>query len=53
MKNQMTHCQVHQVVHMQADNIFVDMHGDWWLGDFGSAISAGEPVIFYYTLVQL
>ena len=36
---------MHQVVHVQADNIFVDMQGDWWLGDFGSAISAGEPVI--------
>lgn len=29
---------------MQADNIFVDMEGVWWLGDFGSAISTGEQV---------
>ncbi|DBA70152.1 TPA: hypothetical protein ACH3X2_012204 [Trebouxia sp. C0005] len=29
---------------MQGDNIFVDMDGDWWLGDLGSAVEVGAAV---------
>ena len=29
---------------MQADNVFVDMAGAWWLGDLGSAVATGEKV---------
>ncbi|GIL77537.1 hypothetical protein Vretimale_2937 [Volvox reticuliferus] len=35
-----------QYIHMdvKADNIFVDMEGRWWLGDFGSTVRKGSPV---------
>lgn len=29
---------------MQGDNIFVDMVGNWWLGDLGSAVEVGAAV---------
>lgn len=29
---------------MQGDNIFVDMAGDWWLGDLGSAVEVRAAV---------
>ena len=29
---------------MQGDNIFVDMDGDWWLGDLGSAVEVAAAV---------
>ena len=29
---------------MQGDNIFVDMDGNWWLGDLGSAVDMGAAV---------
>jgi hypothetical protein len=29
---------------LQGDNIFVDMAGDWWLGDLGSAVEVGAAV---------
>ena len=29
---------------MQGDNIFVDMEGNWWLGDLGSAVDVGAAV---------
>ena len=29
---------------MQADNVFIDMTGDWWLGDLGSAVATGAVV---------
>ncbi|KAL0024674.1 hypothetical protein WJX77_007986 [Trebouxia sp. C0004] len=34
------------LVHMdvKGDNIFVDMAGDWWLGDLGSAVEVGAAV---------
>ncbi|KAL0042934.1 hypothetical protein WJX79_004298 [Trebouxia sp. C0005] len=35
-----------ELVHMdvKGDNIFVDMDGDWWLGDLGSAVEVGAAV---------
>jgi hypothetical protein len=30
---------------LQADNMFVDMSGLWWLGDFGSAVIREDPII--------
>lgn len=30
---------------MQGDNMFVDMSGLWWLGDFGSAVVEGTPIV--------
>jgi hypothetical protein len=30
---------------LQGDNIFVDHEGNWLLGDFGSAVKIGSPVI--------
>lgn len=30
---------------LQADNFFVDIDGDWWLGDFGSTIKTSEPIL--------
>ena len=29
---------------MQGDNIFLDMYGNWWLGDLGSAVDVGAAV---------
>ena len=29
---------------MQGDNIFLDMVGNWWLGDLGSAVEVGAAV---------
>jgi hypothetical protein len=29
----------------QADNIFLDMAGAWWLADFGSAVKQGKPIL--------
>ena len=29
---------------MQADNVFVDMTGAWWLGDLGSVVATGDMV---------
>lgn len=29
---------------MSGDNIFVDMNGDWWLGDLGSAVKVGAEI---------
>jgi hypothetical protein len=45
------HCQARADPHLiftigflQADNIFMDMAGTWWLGDLGSAVRVGEKV---------
>ena len=29
---------------LQADNFFVSSNGNWWLGDFGSAVKTCEPI---------
>ena len=29
---------------MQGDNTFLDMAGNWWLGDLGSAVEVGAAV---------
>lgn len=29
---------------MQSDNVFIDMEGQWFLGDFGSTVPVGERV---------
>ncbi len=29
---------------LQADNFFVGSDGNWWLGDFGSAVKTSEPI---------
>ena len=29
---------------LYGDNILVDMIGNWWLGDLGSAVQVGAPV---------
>jgi serine/threonine protein kinase len=37
------------IVHMDVKeaNIFVSSDGEWWLGDFGSAVPHGQPIMSY------